>query len=457
MAHDFPWVCRVSARFQRNLSGNETRQMRYALGLHQMPKMPELILSVVRKFSKPREDAPLAFLPQVYADRNAADGVKIPVNNASISFCKDSEIREKAQFLARQERWDCLLTAIKEADHDRAKSATGSSVAELMLYGGRADVVAAAEHALLHGRPAKDASFLGGIEDLELALKERPDDYAMALIVANMHIDIGWAWRGHGALSMLPHENREAFKAHFHRAEEILDGFCAHELGSPALSAARCALLPAQEHPGDRIADDFEDLIDLDPENPRHMRALGNYLLPKWYGSYQKLDLEARRTSARTYDLWGAGGYAWVWFDAILTDQASLCELDADYFLDGVFDILERQDDQKTANLMAAQIYCAWQASRDVYLSGGTDGTQATTLRKGFERIVHHHLREVHPLIWGHAEFGFDNRNRRVSLDRLASKGTAIALNAVAQPFLKVIEQGLTIHIGPEGITEIHP
>jgi hypothetical protein len=421
------------------------------------PQMPELVLSVVRKFSKPREDAPLAFLPTVYADHNMADGVKIPVNNASIRACDDARYREEGQFLARQERWEDLSKRIHQADSNRAKTKSGTSIAELLLFGGRSDVVAAAEHALLHGTPEKGACFLAGIEDMELMLSEYQDDYALALTVAHMHIDIGWAWRGHGAMSTLPKENRDSFRAHFRRAEEILDGFCAHEFDSPAISAARCALLPAQEHPGDRVADDFEDLIDLDPKNPRHMRALGTYLLPQWYGSHEKLDLEARRTAARTHDLWGAGGYAWVWFDALLSDPNSLVQMDAEYFLDGVFDILDIQDDQNTANLMAAQVYCAWQASRQAYVDGGTSGAQATVLRKGFEEIVHKHLREVHPLIWGHAEYGFDNRNRSISLERLALKGTDMALNAVAQPFRKMIEQGLTIHIGPDGITEIHP
>lgn len=422
-----------------------------------MPQMPESIRGVLRKFTKPKEDAPLAFLPQVYADRDVTEGVKIPVNNASVRKCKDANIREEGQFLARQERWEDLSARIQEADRARAKSASGTAVAELLLFGGRADVVAAAEHALLHGQPAKDANFFGGIEDMELMFSENPDDYALALTVAHMHIDIGWAWRGHGALAALSHENREAFKAHFKRAEDIMDGFCAHELDSPALSAARCALLPAQDHPGDCVADDFEDLIDLDPQNPRHMRALGNYLLPQWYGDHTKLDLEARRTATRTYDLWGAGAYAWVYFDAILSDPVCLSHMDADFFLDGVFDILERHPDQNCANLMAAQVYCAWQASRQTSFDNGTSGEQATVLRKGFEYIVHKHLREVHPLVWGHAEYGFDNRNRSISLERLAKKGTDIALNAVAQPFRKMIEQGLTIHIGPEGITEIHP
>lgn len=433
-------------------------KFQFPLPVLQKPRLPEPLMAIVRKFSAPRDAAPLAFLP-IHQPSKAelVERVKIPVNNASLRLKGDSEMREQGQFLARQERWDRLSDRIREADQARERTNQGTPVSELMLFGARADVVSAGEHALLHGKPARDSNFFEGIEDFEEVLTEFPDDYAIALIVAHMHIDIGWAWRGTVAEADLHHTNREAFVAHFARAEEILDRFSAHELNSPALSAARCALLPGIEHPGDRIADDFEDLIDLDPKNPRHMRALGTYMLPRWYGDHAALDLQARRTAARTYDLWGAGAYTWVWFDALLTDPTGLEHLDTDYFLDGAFDILERRPDQATANLLAAQIYCAWQASRQHYRDTGVGTQQSAALRKGFEQVIQNHLREVHPLIWGHAELGFDNGVRSVSIERLAQKGRDFAMTAVAQPFIKGLEAGTTIHFGPDGITEIQP
>lgn len=424
----------------------------------QKPRLPEPLKAVMRKFSTPRDAAPLAFLPEADVTKeDLIERIKIPVNNASLRQKGDTEVRENAQFLARQDRWDCLSERIRMADKTRDITALGTPVVDLMLFGARADVVSAAEHALLHGKPAKGSNFFDGIEDFEIVLTEYPDDYAIALIVAHMHIDIGWAWRGTVPEADLSDANREAFQAHFARAEEILDSFCPHELNSAALSAARCALLPGAEHPKDRVADDFEDLIDLDPENPRHMRALGTYMLPQWYGDLAALDLQARRTAARTYDLWGAGAYAWVWFDAILADPKGLGHIDVDYFVDGAKDILKHQPDQATANLVAAQLYCAWQAARERYRGSGAGSAQLATLRTAFEDVVQDSLREVHPLIWGHAELGFDNGVRSVSIDRLAQKGVSFAMNAVAQPFMKNLEQGLTIHFGPDGITEIQP
>ena len=73
------------------------------------------------------------------------------------------------------------------------------------------------------------------------------------------------------------------------------------------------------------MSDEYERLITLDPHNQRHMRAMGSHLLPRWFGSYEELELQALRTAARTQDIWGAGGYTWVQFDAIALDDRGLC------------------------------------------------------------------------------------------------------------------------------------
>ncbi|MEO1365514.1 MAG: hypothetical protein AAFU86_17250, partial [Pseudomonadota bacterium] len=98
--------------------------------------------------------------------------------------------------LARQEDWAVLSHQLQTLDAARAKTDGGMPVAELMAFGARADVVAAAEHALVTGRPAHDAPLLDGIEALEQVLTEHPHDPMIAAIVAHAHIDIGWAWRG---------------------------------------------------------------------------------------------------------------------------------------------------------------------------------------------------------------------------------------------------------------------
>ena len=384
--------------------------------------------------------------------RTLQERLHIDVNTSPPDQAEADAARERGTFLARQDRWDDLATLIHEADQARLTTDAGQPIADLLAYGGRADVVLAAEHALLHGRPAKGANFFSGIEALEHILHDSPNNYPLALIVAHMHIDIGWAWRGASSAENLRDTNREAFHAHFDRARDILDAFNPTALQSPALAAARCALLPGAQNPELHLIRTFENLISLDPMNPRHMRALGNYLLPRWYGDFQALDLEARRTAARLYEDWGAAGYTWVWFDALLVDPEGLEIFETEYFLEGIHDILEICPDQHTANLLAAHLYQCWQVARERYNETGHRPDLPPALRRGFEKVVEHHLREIHPMIWGHAEIGFENTARIISPTRLAEKGRETALSAIAMPFLKRLQAGQTVTFGPDGI-----
>lgn len=389
--------------------------------------------------------------------RDMQERLQIPVHVATPDQIEADKAREFGLRMARQECWEELTEQIIINDQARLTTLSGVPLAELMAYGARSDVVRAAEHSLLHGTPAEDSDFFSGVEALEAVLMDNPECYAIALIVAHMHIDIGWAWRGASPDESLGDLNREAFSAHFDRASDILAEHCPTTLESAALSAARCALLPGKVDPGARLIREFEALIDLDPLNPRHMRALGNYLLPRWYGTYQALDLEARRTAARVYREWGAGAYTWVWFDALLVDPQGFDLLETEYFLDGIEDILLRSPNQHTANLMAAHLFQSWQISRKLYHENGTRPDLPIALKRGFERVVHEHLRELHPLIWGHAEIGFENTARIISTERLAIKGRETGLAAVSMPFLKHLQEGYTVRFEADGISQIQP
>lgn len=389
-----------------------------------------------------------------YRDMQAR--LQIPIHLTTPDQIEGDKARELGLYLARQDRWEELAAQIKAHDTARTTTPAGVPLAELMAYGARSDVVRAAEHSLLHGKPAQDSDFFSGIEALEAVLFDSPDCYATAMIVAHMHIDIGWAWRGANGNDYVGEINREAFQAHFARAADILAEHCPTDLHSAALSAARCALLPGKADPGQHLIREFEALIDLDSRNPRHMRALGNYLLPRWYGTFEALDLEARRTAARTYPDWGAGAYTWVWFDALLVDSEGFEVLEAEYFLDGIEDILTRCPDQHTANLLAAHLFQSWQISRQHYHETGLRPDLPPVLKRGFEKIVHNHLRELHPLTWGHAEIGFENTARIISAERLAEKGQRTAIAAVAMPFLKNLQDGHTVQFGPDGVTYIN-
>ncbi|MCR8826409.1 hypothetical protein [Pseudosulfitobacter koreensis] len=355
--------------------------------------------------------------------------------------------------MARQEDWAGVSAAIHAAEAACERTPGGMPVADLIAFGARSDVVSAAEHALLSGRPAKDAPLLEGIIALEEMLAEFPDDYAIATIVTMTHLDIGWAWRGTGWSSEVPLRNREAFDAHFDRARDILEGFPAEEFNSPLLAAAHCMLRSGLPTDTRRLVTSYERLIALDPLNARALRNFGTHLLPRWHGTVQELEVQARRMASSTHAQWGAGGYTWVMLDAIAQDDAACSQLDVAFFIEGLHDILNRRDDPHTVNLLAA--YCAntmgmtLDAADDVAFVRGQIADCA-------KWIIRRHLTELHPMIWAHAARGFDNNLRVRCPDRFAAAGAADAHRILCDMFRRELSQGNRVVFTDRG-AELEP
>lgn len=367
----------------------------------------------------------------------------IPVVEGS----KDTEIVAQTQlrgrFFARQDQWEELSEELRDLDRARATTPAGVPLGELLAYGARADVVEAAEHALAEGAAPADMAALDGVQMLEEIRRDHPDDPYLALVVALAHVDIAWAWRGTGWDGDLPELNRRKCIAHFDRAASVMNAVCGIETNSPLIAAGQCALLAGRQDPHLRVADDYEDLIDLDPANPRHMRALGYHLLPKWFGTYQQLNLEARRTAMRTRDIWGNGGYTWVMFDAITLDKGACGHVDAEFFVDGIRDILAARPGQEMVNLMAA--YCAMAIRADDNCPARQQISDCASW------LIRDHLTEVHPLVWAHAERGFANNAHVPSLPRFSARGRSSALRAIAAQFKGDISKGMHVTFTAEG------
>ncbi len=356
--------------------------------------------------------------------------------------------QDNGQKLARQENWAKLSDLIQHAEDCRLTTPGGESAAMLLAFGARSDVVAVAEDALFdEAEPSPD-----GIDALEEMLAEHYGDYACALITALAHIDIGWAWR-----NTAPDDTSSVhllkFKEHFKRAEDILGPFDGVDLDAPSLAAAQCALLASRKQPDNRVADDYETLIDLDRDSPRHMRALGQHLLPAYYGDYKRLELEARRTAARTCEIWGAGAYAWVYFDALSLDPLTLNTLDCDFFIEGMKDILMRRSDQHVTNLLAS--FCAITMGPDARTTDGLSGSAQKArvrLHDFLDWILTCHMQELHPLIWSQTLLSPGLTPPLPSRRALVAKGRQTALRVIAERFADDIANGYSIAFSTAGM-----
>lgn len=376
------------------------------------------------------------------------DRLSIPVTNRSTGEIVAREQQDHGQFLARQDRWDELAAEMAAADVAQKTTPNGTPVADLLAYGARSDVIQAVEHALAEEAPANAASLIDGVSGLEEVLQDHPGDPMLAAVVALTHVDMGWAWRGTGWDSIVPRLNRERCAAHFDRAADLLEPHAHETRSSPFLAAARCALFAGRRIKNLRVADEYEHLIDLAPDNQRHMRAMGTQLLPRWFGSYDELELEARRTASRTQDIWGAGGYSWVYFDAITMDEEACARIDVEFFVDGMRDIIKARPDQEMVNLLAA--YCAVALRNGMGLDEGADFVRAQICSND-RWLIRDHMTEIHPLIWAHAADGFDNNARITSPSRFAARGRADALHVIADLFRDEIGRGLRVTFTPDG------
>lgn len=316
--------------------------------------------------------------------------LQLPFTDTSVEEQLQHALFETGLYLARQDAWGTLADRIRAADSDRATTPGGVPEAEILAEGARADAVTAATRAVTLGDELAAASIMN---DMTLVLDETENDYGVAYVVAMAHIDIGWGWRGEGWQQDISASHRAAFFRHFKQAATLIDSYDPFELDSPMLAAARCALLSAETRPKSRASDDYEDLIDLAPGIAKYMRALGNHMLPRWFGSYPRLDHEARRTMDRTSDIWGFGGYTWTYLDALNVDPESFALLDPDLFCNGLRDILDRQTDQHTANVLAA--YTGTTLDPE-----GVNTVARARIAESFDWIVTDHLREVHPRVW---------------------------------------------------------
>lgn len=355
--------------------------------------------------------------------------------------------QDEGQRLARQDRWPELSRRIRHADAERLTTPGGETASLLLAFGARSDVVSAAEDALHDGAtPDPD-----GMAALEEVLEELPDDYACALVVALAHLDIAWAWHSI-AFATVPEESLTRAHEHLARAEALLAPHDGVALDAPSVLAACCALNATSEKRGRRLADDYATLIALDPESHRHMRALGRNMLPLRRHEPGVLEVEARRTALQTQDVWQAGGYTWVYFDALATEPAVIELLDGDLFVEGMRNIIKRQRNQHIVNQFAA--FCAITMApcqRKNALSRRAEATRAQ-LHDCLGWILSDYLQELHPLIWSQTLLAPGSTTRLPPRRALVQKGRQTALRIIAARFSGEIADGSSIAFSPCGM-----
>lgn len=387
--------------------------------------------------------------PKVMSDRDIdalSKRVILPTLPVSDEEMARATHQDRGQKLARQGRWSDLAEKIKYADETRLSTPAGEPAALLLAYGARSDVVSASEDALHDGAEPDEA----GIEALEDVLLEDDDSYASALVVALAHLDIAWAWHCIRFESQ-PEEALARAQHHLTRAEAIMKPFDGEDLNAPSILAAQCALGATEEKRGLMLGEDYAKLVALDPDGHSHMRALGRYMSRLLHKHPNALEIAARKTASQTDAHWQAGGYTWVYLDALMAEPRALTLLDPDLFVEGMENILQRQNDQHIVNQFAA--FCAIamapkQDDRDTAASA-----QARLhLHECLDWLVTDHLHELHPLLWSQTLLAPAQVPALPSRRALVVKGRQTALRIIAARFAEEIADGSSLGFSPHGM-----
>ncbi|MEM7732304.1 MAG: hypothetical protein AAF280_05910 [Pseudomonadota bacterium] len=353
--------------------------------------------------------------------------------------------QDRGQKLARQDRWSDLAEKIRYADETRLATPAGETASLLLAYGARSDVVSAAEDALHDGAEPDD----GGIEALEDVLLEEDDSYASALIVALAHLDIAWAWHCIRFRDN-PEDALAHAQEHLNRAEAILMDHDGEALNAPSVLAAQCALAATHEKRDLKLGEDYAKLIALDPHGHGHMRALGRYMSRLLHKHPNALEVAARKTASQTETQWQAGGYAWVYLDALMSEPGAIALLDPDLFVEGMENIIHRHNDQHIVNQFTAFCAIAMAPKAD-----GKDTVAAAArmqLHECLDWLVTDHLRELHPLIWSQTLLAPAPVPALPSRRALVVKGRQTALRIIATRFAAEIADGSSLGFSPQGM-----
>ena len=354
--------------------------------------------------------------------------------------------QDRGQKLARQDRWDDLAARIRYADKTRLSTPAGETASLLLAFGARSDVVAAAEDALHDGTQPDES----GINALEDVLLEEEDDYACALVVALAHLDIAWAWHCI-RFDAAPDEALLHGKRHLTRAEQILSAFDGQQLDAPSIMAAQCALHATSEKRGLLLGEDYARLIALDPDGHAHMRALGRYMSRLLRRHPNALEIAARKTASQTDATWQAGGYTWVYFDALMAEPSAITLLDPDFFVEGMENIIQRQNDQHVINQFAA--FCAIaMAPKKLDEGVAADAQTRLQLHECLDWLVADHMQELHPLIWSQTLLAPAQVPALPSRRALVVKGRQTALRIIAARFADEIADGSSLAFSPHGM-----
>ncbi|MFZ1467497.1 MAG: hypothetical protein WAT09_00800 [Paracoccaceae bacterium] len=353
-----------------------------------------------------------------------AQRLHVPVLAQSDETAAGLAIRASYAAMAAAGQWDGLLAALRIADQARSVGPDGQRLAILISQGARD---ALGQSLARRDWPAA-ATDLGVIAAVQ---GQHPGDYTAAHLLAQAHLDLGWARRSTSASTDadVPRAGWLAFLHQTALAEAVLEPFDPLQEMSPLLAGTRYLLVRGLEDGEELYLDWYEDWSDLDPSDAAAHAAHAVHLLPNWFGTYALLDQQARAAMARTRAATGAAAYAVFHLSATEALGDLPVRVDLALFVQGLQDFAGQTGCQHRANIVADAL-----SELDHSLAEDVDCDPASRqlVRAALGRHLRDHLREFHFATW--------------------QNGHPCMHYAVTQVFGDELARGEHIFVGPKGL-----
>ncbi len=325
----------------------------------------------------------------------------IPVSYGSRDQAEIDEIEEQITQLLETRDWAGLARMLEAIDQGRGSTPSGIRHLEIATYYIRGHLSAFYEDPSALNYEYAFGFSAETLRDVHDACEAFPTSYALAALLARLHIDCGWAARAQTD----PTEMRN----HYDIARRLITRFDPVAHNSPFLAEIQYRLCIGLEDGHHRLGTAFRDWCDLDMGNLALYRLHAFYCLPDWFGSSGILQSEACAASLYSHEELGAAAYAAMMLHALKFDKSVAAQMDVDLCLQGVGDLL-RQVDSNPFRVTATLRDIVDALRADYGFGNGPDPAflrMADRFRKGLAPVLRPHLSVYCAPAWpdAHDEF----------------------------------------------------
>ncbi len=324
--------------------------------------------------------------------------IAVPLHRKSPQMVAWAQVVAVHKTMADTGNWADLLAALRAADQSRVAMEGGKRVFELVSDGARATLAGAIARKDFTAARAELAR-------ITTVVAAYPADYAAAHLLAQAHLDLGWALRGSGRASGqdwdLTCAGWDAYLDHVATAEAVLDPFDPLEHLSPLLAGSRYQLVRGLEDGAALCRDWYEDWVDLDPTNWTAHATHAPHLLPNWFGAPQGFDAEARAAMERTRGDMGAAGYAMAYMAVADALGDMPRDLDLDLLVQGLQDFAAQTGCQYRINIVAGTLA---ELAHALDLEGEGATARFAVVQKALHGMITGALREFHLTAWDNGD-----------------------------------------------------